>query len=44
MSTEHERRLMARSLAREECLAAATGKPESGERAEEVVSTRLQAG
>jgi len=36
--------LEARTLAREEFLAAVTGNPESVERAEEVVSTRLQAG
>jgi CRP-like cAMP-binding protein len=36
-------RLEARTLAREEFLAAVTGNPESVERAEEVVSTRLQA-
>ena len=35
--------LEARTLAREEFLAAVTGNPESVERAEEVVSTRLQA-
>ena len=35
--------LDARTLAREEFLAAVTGNPESVERAEEVVSTRLQA-
>ena len=35
-------RLEARTLAREEFLAAVTGNPESVERAEEVVSTRLQ--
>ena len=37
-------RLEVRTLAREEFLAAVTGNPESVERAEEVVSTRLQAG
>ena len=37
-------RLEVRSLAREEFLAAVTGNPESVERAEEVISTRLQAG
>jgi hypothetical protein len=37
-------RLEARTLAREEFLAAVTGNPESVEGAEEVVSTRLQAG
>ena len=36
--------LEARILAREEFLAAVTGNPESAESAEEVVSTRLQAG
>jgi len=36
--------LEARTLAREEFLAAVTGNPESVESAEEVVSTRLQAG
>ena len=33
-----------RTLGREEFMAAVTGNPESVERAEEVVSTRLQAG
>ena len=37
-------RLEARTLTREEFLAAVTGNPESVESAEEVVSTRLQAG
>jgi hypothetical protein len=37
-------RLETRILAREEFLAAVTGNPESVERAEEVVSTRLEAG
>jgi hypothetical protein len=37
-------RLEVRTLGREEFLAAVTGNPESVERAEEVVSTRLQAG
>lgn len=37
-------RLEVRTLAREEFLAAVTGNPESVERAEEVVSTRFQAG
>jgi CRP-like cAMP-binding protein len=37
-------RLEVRTLARGEFLAAVTGSPESVERAEEVVSTRLQAG
>jgi Cyclic nucleotide-binding domain len=37
-------RLEARILAREEFLAAVTGNPESAENADEVVSTRLQAG
>jgi CRP-like cAMP-binding protein len=37
-------RLEVRTLAREEFLAAVTGNPESVEGAEEVVSTRLQAG
>jgi len=37
-------RLEVRTLAREEFLAGVTGNPESVERAEEVVSTRLQAG
>ena len=37
-------RLKARTLAREKFLAAVTSNPESVERAEEVVSTRLQAG
>jgi hypothetical protein len=37
-------RLEVRTLAREEFLAAVTGNPESVERAEDVVSTRLQAG
>ena len=37
-------RVEARTLGREEFLAAVTGNPESVERAEEVVSTRLQAG
>jgi len=37
-------RLEVRTLAREEFLAAVTGDPESVESAEEVVSTRLQAG
>jgi CRP-like cAMP-binding protein len=37
-------RVEARTLARQEFLAAVTGNPESVERAEEVVSTRLQAG
>jgi CRP-like cAMP-binding protein len=36
--------LEVRTLAREEFLAAVTGNPESVERAEEVVSTRLQVG
>lgn len=36
--------LEARILAREEFLAAVTGSPESVENAEEVVSTRLEAG
>jgi len=37
-------RLEVRTLAREEFLAGVTGNPESVERAEDVVSTRLQAG
>ena len=37
-------RLEARTLARDEFLAAVTGSPESAENAEEVISTRLQAG
>jgi CRP-like cAMP-binding protein len=37
-------RVEVRTLAREEFLAAVTGNPESVESAEEVVSTRLQAG
>ena len=37
-------RLEARILAREDFLAAVTGNPESVESAEQVVSTRLQAG
>ena len=37
-------RVEVRTLGREEFLAAVTGDPESAESAEEVVSTRLQAG